>query len=96
MKATNPTNAARKLTFGTAHFESRRAAVRYYRPYLGESESPSALYVRPRNSMSKDALAERMVNAKIAAGEIHIGPPALKPGQTLSLHREEGRYFITE
>jgi hypothetical protein len=89
---------------GTAHFESRAAAVEYYRPYLGEPQSvirdgnttrypSSAEYIR---KTQKDDEAARMVDAKIAAGEIHIGPPALKPGQTLSLHREEGRYFITE
>jgi len=36
------------------------------------------------------------VKRKLAEGSIHIGQPILKPGQTLSINREEGRYFITE
>lgn len=36
------------------------------------------------------------VSDKIKAGEIHIGQPKLKPGQTLSLNTKEGRYFVTE
>lgn len=33
---------------------------------------------------------------KVAAGEIHIGEPPLKPGERLRLDRSEGRYFIIE
>jgi len=36
------------------------------------------------------------VKRKLAEGSIHIGQPILKPRQTLSINREEGRYFITE
>lgn len=31
---------------------------------------------------------------KLDAGEIHIGPPESKPGDTLKINNEEGRYFI--
>jgi hypothetical protein len=31
---------------------------------------------------------------KIAAGEIHIGPPEVPPGHSLHLDRSEGRYWI--
>jgi hypothetical protein len=72
--------ARRGITMGTAHFVTRRAAVRYYTPYEN-GDIVAAL----------DAVAR-----KLAEGQIHIGPPALKAGQTLSLNREEGRYFITE
>jgi len=33
---------------------------------------------------------------KLAAGEIHIGKPELKPGERLRLDESEGRYFIEE
>ena len=61
--------------WGTSHFESRAAAIRYYRPYGYTAAS---------------------VERKIVEGEIHIGPPEAKPGQTVTLNREEGRYFIEE
>lgn len=32
------------------------------------------------------------VKQKINAGEIHIGKPVLKPGETLSVIPDEGRY----
>ena len=35
------------------------------------------------------------VNRKLAEGEIHIGPPEVKEGQSLSINAE-GRYVITE
>lgn len=39
--------------------------------------------------------AVRAVNRKMDAGEIHIGKPELKVGETLSVIRDEGRYRIT-
>ena len=39
--------------------------------------------------------SRREVLAKIAAGEISIGKPAVKPGEAISLHPREGRYFVT-
>lgn len=36
------------------------------------------------------------VATKIAEGEIHIGAPALKPGQRLSIIHGEGRYQVEE
>ena len=35
------------------------------------------------------------VRAKVKAGEIHIGPPALQPDETLSVIDEGRRYAIT-
>jgi hypothetical protein len=62
--------------WGTSHFVSRRAAVRYYSDYEDD--------------------AEHAVERKLAAGEIHIGPPDLKPGQRLE-HCDDGtRYAIVE
>lgn len=40
--------------------------------------------------------APRAVARKLAAGEIHIGKPSLKPGQRLSVIPGEGRYQIEE
>lgn len=37
----------------------------------------------------------RAVETKLKEGSIHIVPPGLTPGDTLSLNRQEGRYFIT-
>ncbi|OYV38946.1 MAG: hypothetical protein B7Z80_08705 [Rhodospirillales bacterium 20-64-7] len=65
------------MKWGTSHFESKDAAISYYRPY-GYSNTAQA------------------VERKLADGEIHIGKPEAKPGQTVTLNREEGRYFIEE
>jgi hypothetical protein len=39
--------------------------------------------------------ADAAVTAKLAAGEIFIGPPALKAGETLSTIDDGTRYAIT-
>lgn len=89
--ATTPAKpAARSNTWGTSHFVSYSAALAYYRPYHGEPLAPGKRF---RDDTNENRAA---VDAKLAAGEIHIGPPTLRPGQSLSLHREERRYFITE
>ena len=65
------------MRWGTSHFESKAAAVRYYQPYhYGDTTAA--------------------VERKLEEGEIHISLPAAKPGQTVTLNREEGRYFIEE
>lgn len=61
--------------YGTSHFVSKQAAVRYYRPY-GYDEPTKA------------------VERKIAEGEISIGAPVPKVGESVYLNAEEGRYFI--
>lgn len=38
--------------------------------------------------------AEVAVEQKLKDGEIHIGKPELKDGETLKVNKEEGRYFI--
>ncbi len=80
---------------GTSHFISFSAALAYYRPYLGQ---PAFLGgdITPRGIRAKkDDTNERIVKAKIASGEIHLGKPTLKPGESLSVNHKEGRYFIT-
>lgn len=68
------------MTWGTSHFVSRAMAVRYYGEY-----TPGA------------KLAEKVatVDRKLKEGSIHIGPPELKPGETLSVIDDGTRYAIT-
>ena len=65
------------MRYGTSHFVSKDAAVRYYRPY-GYNET------------------SRIVEHKLKDGEIHIGEPELKNGETCYLNADEGRYFVTD
>jgi len=65
------------MRYGTSHFVSHAAAVRYYRDYEG-------------------ADASRAVQRKLAAGEIHIGKPRLKPGERLHVIDSGTRYAIEE
>lgn len=92
---TTTTEKPASITYGTSHFESLNAARRYYRAYLGEPVFTSGDLSPRTTKREKDEENDRIVSTKLASGEIHIGPPALKPGQKLSLHREERRYFIT-
>lgn len=73
---------------GTCYFPSYGAAMRYYRPY-NDLEHPTCVPSRART-----ASLRRLVDRKLNAGEIHIGKPDLKPGQTLTI--EGNRYHITE
>lgn len=68
---------------GTCYFPSYGAAMRYYRPYEG---------VIVRGAQMQDL--RRSVDQKLNAGEIHIGKPELRPGDTLTI--EDNRYHITE
>lgn len=63
--------------WGTSHFVSRSAAMRYYKDY-GYDDVKSA------------------VDSKIRDGEIHIGKPSLKAGQSLKLIDGGKRYAILE
>jgi hypothetical protein len=67
------------VRIGTAHFVSKVHAVRYYVGAGG--------YCGVKDAM--DA-----VNRKLAAGEIHIGRPDLKRGETLRLIDDDTRYAI--
>lgn len=60
-------------------------ATRYGTSYF-ISYSAAARYYGDRETASQ----------KLAAGEIHIGKPELKPGERLHLDRPEGRYFIED
>lgn len=62
---------------GTCHFVSIERAALYYAAQ--ESVSSTEGY--------------RIALRKYQAGEIRLGEPALKPGETLSINEEEGRYF---
>jgi len=72
------------MKIGTCYFRSYGAAMRYYRPYLGDTYTRGAQFKELR------ALVDRKLNAR----EIHIGKPPLKPGDTLTI--EDNRYHITE
>lgn len=67
------------MKIGTSHFKDLVAAIKYYR----STESLSF------------AEGVRAVNTKLQEGSIHLGPPAIKANEKLSLN-SEGRYFITE
>lgn len=69
------------MTTGTSYFVSFNAAVRYYRPY-----EPGADL----------ATSQHQVTHKVAAGEIHIGKPPIKPGQKLTIIDDGTRYAITD
>jgi len=68
---------------GTCYFPSYGAALRYYRPY-----------VHPVGKISVTSQARILVDQKLNEGEIHIGKPDLKPGQTLSI--SDNRYHVTD
>lgn len=77
------------LTFyGTHHFVSRTKAIRYYAKYDGVS----ATGLRRADMRAK---YESYIDYKLAAGEIAVGQPSLKPGQTLHID-SDGRYSIGE
>jgi len=63
--------------YGTSHFVSKAAAIRYYRDTEGDN-------------------AREAVERKLSEGEIHIGAPDLKPGETLSVIDNGTRYEIAE
>ena len=68
---------------GTSHFRSRAEAENYYTPYVTDV---------PRRQ--RDEAARALVSSKLKQGEINIGKPSLKPGESLLFNAEEGRYFI--
>jgi hypothetical protein len=55
-----------------------------------------AAAVRYYRAQGGEPDAEHAVKRKLAEGLIHIGEPALKPGQRLEQDASEGRYFIVE
>lgn len=67
------------MRVGTSHFVNIKAAELYYSDYIP--------------NFSKAVVAAHVAN-KIKSGDIHIGPPELKPGETLHVIRDEGRYLI--
>jgi hypothetical protein len=70
-------------TFGTCHFVSLHMARCYYAPYSGWQAKWN----------SKSTIEN--VSRKLRDGEIKIGPPLLKPGDSLAIDQSEGRYLIT-
>jgi len=65
------------MKIGTAHFVSKRHAIRYYRNYNYEGDDGTAA-----------------VERKLAEGSIHIGKPALKPGERLLTIDNGTRYAV--
>ncbi len=63
--------------YGTSHFTSLVAAIRYYKDYGYDN-------------------AKEAVKRKIREGEIHIGRPKLKAGQSLATTDGGKRYEIIE
>lgn len=74
---------------GTCYFPSYGAALRYYRPYVQFEDLSN---ISPGTAQTVGL--RRLIDRKLNEGEIHIGKPDLKPGQTLSI--EDNRYHITE
>ena len=64
--------------YGTCYFPTRGNAIRYYRPYAKLDGEKASI----------------VVDRKLAAGEIHIGPPPTKPGDVITI--EDCRYHVTE
>jgi len=72
---------------GTEYFPSYGAAMRYYRPCVGD------ILQQAKGTTLTEAVRQA-VNARLNEGAIHIGKPPLKPGETLTI--EDNRYHITE
>lgn len=68
------------MHYGTHHFVTLNAAIDYYHKQG----------FQPRH------VAKAAVTAKLAAGEIELGPPPLKEGQTYFLIDDNTRYAIKE
>lgn len=68
---------------GTCYFPTYGAALRYYRPYAGHYSD---------GSKTQTEAVRALVDQRLNEGEIHIGKPDLKPGETLSI--EDNRYHI--
>lgn len=65
--------------FGTSHFVSHAHAVSYYRPYAPD------LNYRERRAW---------IESKVRDGEIHIGRPECKPGESIVTIDDGTRYAI--
>lgn len=79
---------------GTCYFPSYGAALRYYRPYVTLSVNLRDAHARHQLATNPTHALRALVDQKLNAGEIHIGKPPLKPGQTLTI--EDNRYHVTE
>lgn len=66
------------MRWGTSHFVSRSAAIRYYRDYFSSNANDLGMYV------------DKKVNDR----EIHIGKPNLVDGQVLTVIDNGTRYAI--
>lgn len=79
---------------GTCYFPSYGAAMRYYRPYVGNSDyslctTKGGELIQRRDNTQR---ARSLVDQKLNSAEIHIGKPALKAGERLTI--EDNRYHI--
>ena len=77
---------------GTSYFPTRADAINHYRPYLGDPYYLGGDTTPRKTKKEKDIECDKWVAQKIFHGEIHIGKPPLKPGESLFI--KEGRYHI--
>jgi len=73
---------------GTCYFPTYGAACRYYRPQF--PDYPFGFIAEGSRTKELRAFVDRKLNE----GAIHIGKPALKPGETLTI--EDNRYHVQE
>ena len=69
-----------KTITGTNHFESLSAVYNYYSGYCPNM---------------REGDYNEYIREKLKRKEVLVGKPNIKPGEKLSLHQEERRYFIT-
>ena len=69
------------MQYGTSHFIDKMSAVLYYKQY------------DPALTMKE---ARQWVQHKLIDGEIHLGKPILKEGETCFLDKHSGRYWIND
>ena len=77
---------------GTCYFPTRQHAIDHYRPYLGDPYYLGGDTTPVKTKMEKDIECNKWVGQKIFNGEIHIGKPPIKNGETLFI--QDNRYHI--
>ena len=80
------------MIVGTCYFPTRGDAINYYRTYN--------VHLRT-NRVNGGRIADwsalhRLVDQKIADGEIKIGKPPVGPKQTAWIDREDHRWFVSD
>lgn len=87
-------------TYGTSHFVSYEAAIRYYLEYNPELKpslvGKTLLAYTQRKNEDKRKRIEEIIQEKLDDGSINIGRPLTRPNDEAFINHEEGRWFITE